>query len=175
VFRIELSAEHIRMITAAPGAEYQAARWVKHFHQADYSHIGIMDHRADTKAAALLAGYGFIRVPRFELNSARSLLQTHGPLLIRGSLSHFAHHEEFIQMPEGTLVRVGSYQERHHAVVVNGYVDGFRPKLLYRDPAHPLLQFVIELARLHAVVDEVFYLSCPVFPKPCAHVVSATR
>jgi hypothetical protein len=135
--------------------------------------VGIGDHTEGTPVADVLQKYGFVRIPRFELNQVRLLLETYGPLLIEGNFSHLAHHEVPEPIPEMHLVRVSSYREGAHALIVNGYRDGFAPSLLYRDPAHPDRQFVGELSRLLKRLDPgagIHYLNCMKFPKPCPHV-----
>lgn len=161
------------MIVSAPGAAYQAARWIKQFHKCPYRHIGWGDHPEGAKTTDVLARHGFLAVSRFELNQIRLLLQTYGPLLIEGSFTHLAQNEVQLPVSELTLMNVSVYEEGGHAVLLNGYWDGFDPLLLYRDPAHPERQFAIELSRLRGRLDVsagIHYLSCPSFPKPCAHM-----
>lgn len=179
MYWIELPLDDFRLIGNAPGVAYQAARWMKRFHQLPYSHIGWSDHTGDTPMPGVLHKYGFIRVVRFELNEVHLLLQTYGPLLIKGALSHLAQHEVQVPTPEITLMRVSAYEEADHALLLNGYSNELRPMLLFCDPEHPRRQFVEELSVLRARLDEsaigVFYLNCPVYPKPCVHVTGASR
>jgi len=173
MFHIPLSTDETRLIVSAPGAVYQAARWIKQFHQASYTHIGWLDHPEGMAVAEVLNKYGFLRTPRFEFNAVRELLQTYGPLLISGAFAHLAGHETVLPVAEMTVVRVSSYEDRDHAVIVNGYWDGFAPRLLYRDPSHAARQFAVELSRLKDRLDlsaGVHYLNCASFPKPCAHM-----
>jgi hypothetical protein len=173
MFHVALSTEEIRLITVAPEAPYQAARWIRQFHGAQYSHIGFQDHFPDTPLHDVLDKHGFIRVPRFELNAIRQLLQTYGPILLKGAYSHVAQNEATVPAPGISLTRVTVYEAADHAVLINGYWDGFEPQLLFRDPAHPQRQFVDSapglLAR-QAVDAGIFYMNCAAFPKPCVHV-----
>jgi hypothetical protein len=173
VFHIELSTQEIRLIGSVPGPAYQAARWIRQFHRTLYAHIGFMDHLPGAPVPEVLEKHGFVHVPRFELNSIRLLLQTYGPLLIKGSFSHVAQNESVVPVPEMALMRVTRYEDGDHALVLNGYWDGFRPSLLYRDPQHPHRQFVDEAARLLERQEPgvgILYHNCPAFPKPCPHV-----
>jgi hypothetical protein len=173
LFHIELSTAEIRLIGSVPGAAYQAARWIRQFHRSAYSHVGFMDHLPDTPVSDVLEKHGFVRVTRFELNSIRLLLKTFGPLLIKGSFSHLAQNESVVPVPEMALMRVNFFEDGDHALVLNGYWDGFKPSLLYRDPAHPHRQFVDESARILGRQEAgvgIFYQNCPAFPKPCPHV-----
>lgn len=173
MFCIGLSTNEIGQIGSAPGAAYQSARWILQFHESRYFHVGMGDHSEGTPVAPVLEKYGFVRVPRFELNQVRLLLETYGPLLIQGSFSHLAHNEVPEPIPEMPLVRVSSYQEGAHALILNGYRDGFVQTLLYRDAAHPERQFVEEVPRLWKRLDPepgILYLNCTRFPKPCPHV-----
>ena len=178
MFRIELSTEEIRPIGSVPGSAYQAARWIRQFHRLPYSHIGCMDHLPGAPLPGVLEKHGFVRVPRFELNSIRLLLETYGPLLITGSFSHMPHNESVVPVPEMALMRVNCYEDGDHALILNGYWDGFRPSLLFRDPAHPHRQFVDEVAPLLGRQESgvgIFYQNCPAFPKPCPHVAKAPK
>lgn len=178
MFHIELSTEEIRLIGTAPGAGYQAARWIKQFHRLSYSHIGWSDHADDTPVSDVLTRYGFVRVPRFELNAARLLLETYGPLFVQGALSHLAQHETQLPVAEMTLMRVTSYRDADHAVILNGYWDGKVPCLLFRDPAHSERQFVVEMSVLCDRLDPgagVLYVNCPTHSKPCPHVAAAAK
>jgi hypothetical protein len=160
--------------SSAPRPIYQCARWIKQFHQAEYAHIGWNDHDRETAGSAVIVRYGFIAVPRIELNQLRQLLQEHGPLLATGSFSHFAQNETFLPRPDVLLMQVSTYEDAEHAIVLNGYLDGFNPRILYCDPAHPGKQFVIELSGLRGrsrTSSPLHYLNCAAFPKPCAHVV----
>lgn len=176
MFHLELSTREIRLINDVRGAAYQAARWIKQFHEARYLHIGWMDHGPDTHFPDLLNKYGFIRVPCFELNSIRMHLQTHGPMLVAGAFSHLPHNQRAVPVPEMRLWAVSHYEQDDHAILLNGYWDGFQPKMLYRDPAYPEIQFVAELGLVRDRMDAqagLFYLNCPAFPKPCRHVPRA--
>ncbi|HML18840.1 MAG TPA: hypothetical protein VK419_17535 [Bryobacteraceae bacterium] len=178
MFHIELSTEEIRLIGTAPGVAYQAARWMKQFHRLSYSHIGWNDHADDMPVSDVLNKYGFLRVPRFELNAVRLLLETYGPLFIKGALSHLAQHETQLPVAEMTLFRVSSYQDADHAVILNGYWDGIKPSLLFRDPAHPQRQFLVEMSVLCERLDAragILYLNCPTLSKPCPHVTAAGK
>ena len=173
MFRIDLPAEDFRLIEMAPELAYRAARWVRRFHQTPFSHVGCGDHEIGTPFHEVLEKHGFVRTPRFELNSIRLLLQTYGPLLISGSFSHLAQHESSTLVSETPLVRVSRYEDGDHVLILNGYWDGFEPRLLYRDPSHPHRRFVDEASRLLARCETgagILYQNCPSFPKPCPHL-----
>ena len=171
MFHVPLPIDQIDRILGAPGAVFQCARWVRGFHRGDFAHIGWSDHGPHTDIDTLLAKYGFLRVPRFELNAVRLLLATYGPLLIRGAFAHASHDEASVPIPEMPLVRVTRFRDDRHAIVVNGYWDGPIPRILYRDPAHPRTQFVCDLGKLRSRLDATgafFYLNC--MTSPCAHL-----
>ncbi len=152
----------------APNPIFQAARWIKAFHRADYRHIGWLDHGPETDLAELLIKYGFVRVARFELNAARLLMESRGPLLARGAFYHSGEHESPIFVPGIALTGVNVFAGRDHAIVLNGYWDGPKPRLLYFDPAYPLRQFVCELDRFCSRLHQpLFYLNC--VGSPCPH------
>jgi hypothetical protein len=177
VFLIELSKTEFSRVAAAPTAFYQAARWIKQFHAADYSNIGWMDHGPETRDSDVIAMYGFIAVPEIELNRIRLLLETYGPLLAVGALSHLPQHEVALASPGMSLVQVSCYENDGHSVVLNGYVDGFRPRLLYVDTADPGKQFVLDFSDLQRRLLSgipLFYLNCGAFPKPCPHVANSS-
>jgi len=178
VFLIELSKTEFSRVAAAPTAFYQAARWIKQFHAADYSNIGWMDLGPETRDSDVIAKYGFIAVPEIELNRIRLLLETYGPLLAVGALSHLPQHEVALASPGMSLTQVSSYEDGGHSVVLNGYLDGFRPRLLYGNPADPGKQFVLdfsEFQRRQLSGIPLFYLNCRVFPKPCPHVANSSK
>lgn len=173
MFHVRLATDEIRLIVSAPGAVYQAARWIKQFHKSPYRHIGWGDHPGGAKPADVLARHGFLSISRFEFNQIRLLLGTYGPALMEGSFAHLAQNQVSIPVSEMTLLRVASYETGSHAVILNGYWDGAAPELLYVDPAHPDRQFAVELARLRERLDAaagIHYLSCSSFPKPCTHM-----
>ena len=178
MFSIDLSTEELRLITTAPGAAYQAARWIKHFHRLSYSHIGFTHQGLTVAVPEVLDKLGFIRVPRFELNAIRLLLQTYGPLLVRGEFSHLTQNEVLVPYPKKILVRVSSYEPGDHALIVNGYWDGFHPLLLYRDPSHPQRQFVADVEVVNRRLDAgsgIYYVNCAAFPKPCLHLTQGLK
>lgn len=178
MFSIDLSTPELRLITTAPVAAFQAARWIRHFHCLSYSHIGFTHHGQNVPAPEVLDKLGFIRVPRFELNAIRLLLQTYGPLLVRGEFSHRIQNEELVPYPKKTLLRVSSYEPGDHALILNGYWDGFHPLLLYRDPSHPHRQFVADVEIVNRRLDAdsgIFYVNCAAFPKPCLHVTQGLK
>lgn len=177
MFSIELSTAEQRTIAGVPGAPFQMARWLKHFHGERYAHIGWLDHQPGSPVGEVLNKYGFIRVPRLELNALRTLLRTYGPVLLRGRFAHLAQNRTQVPIPEMRLWQVRRYEEADHAVLLNGYWDGFHPRLLYRDAQHPQCQLVVALDRVRERMDldfGLFYLNCAAFPKPCVHVTTAT-
>lgn len=172
--QLQLATDEIRAVLSAPSPFYQAARWIRAFHQLSYLHIGWQDHPAGMTFAMLLHHYGFVRFSRFEYNTVRLLLDTYGPLMIMGGFAHLARNQTVLPISEPSLVRVTSYQDGNHAVILNGYWDAFSPRLLYRDPSYPERQFAVELARLRDRLDSragMYYVSCGLFPKPCAHMM----
>jgi hypothetical protein len=176
MFRLALSTGQMRSIEAADEAVYRAARWIKQFHECEYLHIGWSDHPPGTDIADLLAKYGFVRVPRFEFNAIRAVLETYGPVLIRGAFWHRSKNEAAVPLPEISLTQVSTYEPGEHAIVLTGYWDGFQPRILYRDPSHPDRHFVVGLSRLQERIEPaggIFYLACASLAKPCEHVVAA--
>jgi len=175
VVHIELSTADIECVLSAPAVVYQAARWIKRFHQAHYAHIGWTDHPGGIPFSRVLHYYGFVRVPLFDYNNIRLLLNTYGPLMITGMFAHLEQDETALPARERRLIRVTTYQAGDHAIVLNGYWDGFTPRLLYRDPAHPARQFALDLSRFWDLLDSragLYYLHC-MLPKPCAHLRGA--
>jgi hypothetical protein len=61
------------------------------------------------------------------------LLQTNGPLLAWGTLAHLRQNERALIGSAAALVEVLAYEDADHGVVINGYIDGFDPRLLYCD------------------------------------------
>ena len=178
MFRIELSKTEFSRVAAAPTAFYQAARWIKQFHAADYSNIGWMDCGPETRDTDVIGRYGFIAVAEIELNRIRLLLETYGPLLAVGALSHLPQHEVAVARPDMQLTQVSCYENGDHSIVLNGYLDGFRPRLLYVNTADPGKQFVVDFSELQGRLLSglsLFYLNCGAFPKPCLHIAACSK
>ncbi len=174
MFRIPLATDQEELIARAPGAHLRAARWIRAFHRADFFHIGLNDHTPETPLRELLYKYGFVRIPRFELNIVRALIESRGLMLLRGAFSHSQENESAIVVQNGpALTRVTRFDNGDHAIMLNGYWLGPQSSLLYLNPACPARQFVCELellkSRMHDPLD-LFYLNCPA--GPCPHVAS---
>jgi hypothetical protein len=130
--------------TATPTPLYQAARWIRRFHEMSHVHIGWMDRTPGVTDLEVLDKYGFIQMPVIELNRIRLLLETYGPLLSDG------------------------------AIVINGYADGIASRLFYRDPLCPEKQFDIRYLEFIERIRPgrpLLYVNCNIFPKPCTHIV----
>jgi hypothetical protein len=165
-----------RNSSAKSTAVYQAARWIRRFHNLSHVHIGVMDHTPAVTAIEVLNKYGFVQTPIIELNRIRLLLETYGPLLISAPLFHQQLNATMLPLPD-LLFHSNTFEDMDHAIVVNGYSDGMETRLLYRDPAYPEKQFVIRYTKLKERMRPglLLYVNCDSFPKPCAHIASSRK